>query len=299
MKKHPISQMKNKFLELQFRKELEIIGFEILTFKELYQKNDSSFLASPKRLNFYEILFIEEGDGNHFIDFSTYHFKKGNILFIGKNQVHAWQKELRSKGYVLLFTENFLFKNQIQFSDLAYDYPYNSIIHNPLVEIVDDTIFDTFLTLIQLIYKEYLLIKNEGRQDLLQTLLRIFFVKVQSQLPNEEIFVDKDLKGQFIQLQKAIDQNIEQTRNASDYVNMLGQSYHQLNTIVKRFTNKSLKVFIDDKLILNAKRLLCDKDNNVNEIAFMLGFDEPTNFTKYFKKHSHQTPKQFRETILK
>ena len=291
--------MKSKLFDLPFRKDLELVGFEILTLKELYENNDSSFLASFKRLNFYEVLFIEEGEGSHFVDFDIHHFKKGSIIFVGNNQVHAWQKERTSNGYILLFTENFLFKNQILFSDLAYDYPYNSIIYDPVTEITDDKVFDTFLTLIQLIYKEYFLIKNEGRQELLQTLLRTFIIKVQSQLPYEERIVDKELKGQFIQLQKAIDQNIEWTRNASDYVNMLELSYHKLNSIVKRFTNKSLKAFIDDNLILNAKRLLCDKGNNINEIAFMLGFDEPTNFTKFFKKHSHQTPKQFRETISK
>lgn len=291
--------MKNKPFELQFREELKLVGFEILTLKELYDNNDSSFLASSKRLNFYEILFIEEGEGNHLIDFKTYPFKKGDILFTGKNQVYAWQKELTSSGYVLLFTESFLFKNQLQFSDLAYDYPYNSNIYSPLHEISDNRVFDTFFTLIRLIHKEYLLIKNEGRQELLQTLLRTFFVKVKSQLLREEKIIDKELKEQFIQIQKTIDQNIGQTRNASDYVNMLGLSYHQMNSIVKRITNKSLKAFIDDNLILNAKRLLCDKESNISEIAFMLGFDEPTNFTKFFKKHSHQTPKQFRETISK
>ena len=148
-----------------------------------------------------------------------------------------------------------------------------------------------------MIYKEYFLIKNEGRQELLQTLLRTFIVKVQSQLARVEKRSNKESKAQFIQLQKAIDQNIGHTRSATDYVNMLGTTYHQLNSIVKGVTNKSLKVFIDDTLILNAKRLLCDKGSNINEIAFMLGFDEPTNFTKFFRKQEGLGPKEFMSKI--
>jgi len=290
--------MKNRFFELQFRKDLSLIGFEILTIKDLYTYNDNLFLASKKRLDFYEVIFLKEGEGNHFIDFDTCDIKKGDILFIGKNQVHSWQKQRTCDGYILLFTERFLYENQIQFNDLAYEYPFNSIIYNPITSIPDSEIFDTFLALIELINNEYSLVKNNIRQELLQTLLGTFIVKVQSQLSREERRSDKESKEQFIQLQKAIDQNIEHTRSATDYVNMLGTTYHQLNSTVKRITNKSLKVFIDGSLILNAKRSLCDKANNISEIAFMLGFDEPTNFTKFFKKHSQQTPKQFRESIL-
>ncbi len=290
--------MKKTFFELQFRKDLALIGFEILRIKDLYTYNDNTLLASKKRLNFYEIIFIVEGEAKHFIDFDTYSLKKGDIIFIGKNQVHSWQKQRTFDGYILLFTERFLYENQIQFSDLAYDYPFNSVIYNPKTSIADSEIYDTFLTLIELICKEYSLVKNKIRQELLQTLLRTFIVKVQSQLPRVERHSGNESKEQFIQLQKAIDQNIEHTRNAADYVNMLGTTYHQLNSTVKRLTNKSLKAFIDEMLILNAKRLLCDKENNINEIAFMLGFDEPTNFTKFFKKHSLQTPKQFRGSIL-
>ena len=291
--------MGNKIFDLPFSKDIEETGFEILTLKELYEANDGAFLSSMKRLDFYEILFIEEGNGYHNIDFDIYKLKKGSILFIGKKQVHSWQEQLTINGYVMLFTENFLYKNQIQFGDLAYNYPFNYIMYKPLMIVSDNKLYNTFLTLLQLIYQEYSLQRNKLRQELLQTLLRTFIVKVKSQLPREEMTIDNESKQKFIQLQRAVDEHIGYTRSAVDYANMLGLSYHQLNSIVKKLTKKSLKAFIDEMLMLNAKRLLCDKEHNINEIAYILGFDEPTNFTKFFKKHHHQTPKHFREIVLK
>ena len=289
----------NKFIDLQFKKDKTLIGFDILSFEELYAQNDNQLLASKKRLGFYEIIFISEGEGTHFVDFDTFHLKQNDILFIGKNQVHAWPNKLTYQGYVLLFTERFLYENQIQFGDLAYDYPFNFVIYDPKTSILDKALFQTFMGLIELIRMEYALVKNRIRQELLQTLLRTFIVKVQSQLPLVEKHSDRSTKEQFIKLQKTIDQNIEHTRNAADYVNILGTTYHQLNSIVKQYTHTSLKTFIDKTLMLNAKRLLCDRENNISEVAFMLGFEESTNFTKFFKKHSSQTPKQFRDSLLK
>ena len=59
----------------------------------------------------------------------------------------------------------------------------------------------------------------------------------------------------FIEFQKALDQHIFHTRNAIDYVNMLGCSSHQLNTAVRTFTNKSVKVFIDSDAYITCKTI--------------------------------------------
>lgn len=52
---------------------------------------------------------------------------------------------------------------------------------------------------------------------------------------------------------------------------------------------------IDDRVMLEAKRLLAHTQDTIKEIGYTLGYDEPTNFIKYFKKHNGQTPVEFRE----
>lgn len=95
-----------------------------------------------------------------------------------------------------------------------------------------------------------------------------------------------------------LNEKIALTRNANDYCNFLNVSYQKLNSTCKALTNKTVKVFIDDFILLRAKRLLSEKDVNISEIAYFLGFDEPTNFTKFFKKNTNQTPKSFIESII-
>ena len=290
--------MKNKELpKLLFKEDLELIGFEILTMKGFYEKYNSAFLTPPKVLKFYEILFIEEGEGVHYIDFETYNFKKGSILFVGKNQVHSWQKHRSSEGYIILFTENFLYKNQLQFNELTYSYPYNTALYSPITTISKKH-YNTFLSLIELINEEYKNITYQVQQEVLQTLLRTLILKVKSKL-QPVAPVENENKELFIAFQKALDQHIFHTRNAIDYIQMLGCSSHQLTKVVKRFTNKSVKVFIDSILILHAKRLLAENQNNVNEVSYLIGFNETTNFIKFFKKHTNQTPSQFKRIITK
>jgi AraC-like DNA-binding protein len=52
-------------------------------------------------------------------------------------------------------------------------------------------------------------------------------------------------------------------------------------------------------VVLEAKRLLAHTTSSIKEIGFELGFDEPTNFIKYFRKHVASTPIDFRSKFIK
>ena len=94
-----------------------------------------------------------------------------------------------------------------------------------------------------------------------------------------------------------LEEKISITRNAKDYCISLNTTYRKLNSTCKILTNKTIKGFIDDFLILKAKRLLSEREENISQISYKMGFDEVTNFTKFFKKHTQQTPKSFTESI--
>lgn len=50
--------------------------------------------------------------------------------------------------------------------------------------------------------------------------------------------------------------------------------------------------------MLNAKHLLADGANNTGQVSYLLGFEEPSNFTKKIKKHTGNTPTYFKEKLL-
>ncbi|MCD8186501.1 MAG: helix-turn-helix domain-containing protein [Rikenellaceae bacterium] len=80
---------------------------------------------------------------------------------------------------------------------------------------------------------------------------------------------------------------------------MLGVNEKTLSKEVKALTGKTPKVYIDSRIILEAKRLLSYSNLSAKMIGFELGFDEPTNFTKYFRKHTGTTPARFRDSAKK
>lgn len=74
----------------------------------------------------------------------------------------------------------------------------------------------------------------------------------------------------------------------------LNMSANYLSDLLKIETGKSAKDHIHDYVIDKAKNLLLISNNNVNEIAYYLGFRYPQHFSKLFKHKTGMSPSKFR-----
>ena len=79
------------------------------------------------------------------------------------------------------------------------------------------------------------------------------------------------------------------------YAEALGCTQKSLNRATQGAMGRNAKDLIAHRLILESKRLLVHTDQAVYQIAEGLGFDEPTNFSKFFRRYAKQSPGQFRK----
>lgn len=86
------------------------------------------------------------------------------------------------------------------------------------------------------------------------------------------------------QFKMLVDNQITQTRNTLDYAKALGISYKHLNSICKEHLNNTAKDFIIENIVIEIKRQQ-SLGLPTNQTSRELGFDEPTNFVKFRKKH--------------
>lgn len=77
------------------------------------------------------------------------------------------------------------------------------------------------------------------------------------------------------------------------FADQLHVHVNHLNSVVKKYTNKTTREIIHDRVISEAKTLLRNTDWNISEIAYALGFEYPSHFNKYFKQSTHQSPLEF------
>jgi AraC family transcriptional regulator, transcriptional activator of pobA len=74
-------------------------------------------------------------------------------------------------------------------------------------------------------------------------------------------------------------------------------SPRRLGELLLANTGRSTKHVIDERVVLEHKRLLAHTEISVKQLAERTGFDEPTNLVKFFRHHTGMTPLAFRTNL--
>lgn len=248
----------------------------------------------PHRIHFYAILFILEGEGKHYIDFKSYDYQPGSIIFISKEQVQAFEQNKKREAYFLMFTDNFLEQASLSSSLMQHLSLYNYHLYPPVINL-KETEKAIFTNLVLSIKKEYHDPDDNLTEEIIHSSLKIFLCMAERiRKKNREKEIISNYQEEFITFQKNLTKHLGESRKVEFYADLMNISSKKLNRITQELMNKSSKAYINEMLIIEIKRLLMNTSYNIKEISFRSGFEEPTNFIKFFKKHVGMTPIQFR-----
>ncbi|MDR3706042.1 MAG: AraC family transcriptional regulator [Paludibacteraceae bacterium] len=239
----------------------------------------------PHIHDYYAIFLFEEGRGINVIDFKEYPIKPRRLFFMYPGQIHNWSHHIDITGFVLVFHEFCLRKEQL---DLRW-FQHTPYVDIPMAEI--RFFKDLFVHLID----EYEHLKDYSENhiavslDYLLSLLEYLF-RQQYGLNAESV------NSKLYQFRQLINNTITENISVEDYACRLKLSVYELNRICKKSVAVSAKQFILVQKLTEAKRLLLYSDLNVAEVAYHLGFEDNSYFTKFFKQKTGYTPTHFVET---
>lgn len=272
--------------------EFEIVGNREILLDKL-PKDHNPF--RPHRLHFYAILFIRKGEGVHFIDFKQYAYQARSIIFIAKDQVHAFKKNMEREANFMLFTQDFLERSSLGSNLMQHLSLYNYNLNHPILNL-DDENYDLLSTLVNRIMEEYFGPDDFATEELIQSALKMFLLTA-DRIRKKNISSQPQLayRAEFKAFQKLLKQHIFQNRQVNFYANEMVISAKKLNMVTQEIANLPAKTYINEQLTLEIKRFLMNTALSIKEIAYKTGFDEPTNFVKFFKKYAGKTPIEFRK----
>lgn len=91
-----------------------------------------------------------------------------------------------------------------------------------------------------------------------------------------------------------VEKHFRELHHVKDYADLLFKSPKTLSNLFPKYSDKSPLMVINERILLEAKRLLRYSDKSNYEIALELGYKDPSHFSKFFKKHVGATPSEFR-----
>jgi AraC family transcriptional regulator, transcriptional activator of pobA len=256
-------------------------------------------IVTPHKHHFYELFLVMEGAATQMVDYQEYTLSQNTFFLISQGQLHFFEKRNREnlKGYRLMFTEAFFQMNQLDNQFLFELIHLDNVYQNPFVALSPTSnafIFAYF----DLLFQEYQRTNTYDRA--LQSLLFLLLTEVhrlfEKPFPTDATKHQAAIFKQFITL---LETHFSQKWTASNYADALFISPRHLNRTIQNITNQSLTQVIQNRCVLEAKRLLTFTDLTVGQIAEGLGFEDAAYFARFFRKSTAVSPTDFKQNLSK
>lgn len=228
------------------------------------------------------------------IDFNPIQIKPNTIIFLPKDTVQRFDEKSTFEGKAILFTESFFCKSDSDIKFLRSSILFNDLFSVAKIQFQKST--DIFDNLLQLMELEFGTEREIYQSDILRNLLHNFLIISERERRKQNF---TEIKGgaqldYVLCFKDLLEANYRRVSQVSNYAEKMSVTQKKLNQATSNILGKSPKKMIDDRIILEAKRLLAHTSMSIKSIGFDLGFDEPTNFAKYFRKQTNSTPIEFR-----
>ena len=237
---------------------------------------------------------MTEGAPSFNLDFDHMSIEAHTLVFVPPGAVHTFGARNNAEGFILSFEEDFL-ESEGHSVDLFAECPALDPAQIRTLLAVPDSSVEIVDGYCRRIFEEFTA-KREGYRSATAALLRLLLVEVRRclsyQTSPSSFRKYSSLTARFL---RTLSARPYQVTTASEVARLLGVSRSWLNQRVRQETEKNLTDHLQGRLILESKRLLAHSDLNVSEVAYQLGFEDPSYFTRLFRQMEGLSPREFRE----
>lgn len=255
-------------------------------------KSDELFI--PTLRDFHVIFWFKKGHGQYFVDFQKHEFSANTIVLLAKDQVSYFlpfddDVELQS----IVFTPDFIYRND---SDLQHLFSFTMSDHVEGLHIIhlnreESAKFQMLSDCMQSVVKTW---TGYLKSKSFYHWLSIFLLNCERLQQDQQVISDEKDKL-MLRFNQLLETYFRNEFKVDFYLKELGVSIKTLSKSTKEKLKLSPKAVIDERRILEMKRLIKGTGRSTKQISYEMGFDEPTNMVKYFKKHTGHTPSSFKE----
>jgi len=279
----------------------EIGHFNVFSLEDLVSKfTKEGVQMSYNRRAYYKISLVRGKNTAEYAD-KVINIEKNALLFATPKIPYHWiPQDLEQKGYFCIFTDEFLVqtKSGVVLDDLPIFNPGGY----PIFQLSDEQA-EELNELFKKIHREMsssYLYKYDLIRNYVMELIH-YGQKLQPLTTYNTHNASARVSSLFIELLErqfpiAAPQQKVILRTAKDYANQLSVHINHLNKVLKENTGKTTTEHISNRLVQEAKILLKQTDWNISEIAYSLGFEQLSHFSKFFKKQTNLSPVEVRSS---
>ena len=275
---------------------------ELLQTKFKAADNCAEYLAEDApmsvRINGLCLILLTKGEVTINVDYLKFPLQANTLFFILPDHILEVQcKPEDLEGKIMVISKDMLSNMPKKNDDGDNSLQYMFLRKSPSVELTDEevSVLDTLFTLIRkrAEAKEHLFHK-----EAIQSLIFHLFFELKNIIFKKNDIVPFELSRKeelFQQFLKLMFKHSREEHSVSFYAGKMCITPQYLSAVLKELTGKTTNNWIDHSLILDAKILLKTPNMTVQQVSDMLNFSNQSTFGKFFKKHTGQSPAEFRK----
>lgn len=280
-----------------------IQNFETIDSRDVFYVNHLSdhvkthhFTEFPHKHDFYLTVLITHGSGKHEIDFESYDVVPGTVFMLKPGQMHFWKFSADIEGFI--FFHNSIFFDEGHLTTGIKDFEFFSSLQNPPVVYLKQQVVPLIEGFMCDLVAEYTQ-ERYHKWSKIRSLINLIYIEIgRNYVPIYHI-ESLTYLTKVRQFEDLIELNFKFMKFPKDYASLLNISEKHLNRIVKNCLNKTSSTIIQDRVLLEAKRMLMHSQLNVSEISDELNFSESSYFIRFFKQKTGLTPLNFLKQYVK
>ncbi|MFI1973321.1 AraC family transcriptional regulator [Streptomyces cinnamoneus] len=264
-------------------------GVEVLSFAALRSMDIHRRRTQPQRPDFHVFALLGSGTGSHEADFHSYRLKEGSAVWIRPGMVHRWSDIDACDGPLVLFRPEAL---------PGLTAPGTT---TPACWQLDHQRLSLALHAVEHLSIELGAAARTPRLASPALLSHLLAALILRALPDTPAPTDATRTSSrhtevFRTYRDSVEERFTDWHHVADHAEALGYDVRTLTRATRTATGTGAKAFLDQRILLEAKRLLAHTDSPVGSCARRLGFRDVGNFTTFFRRQTGMPPATWRAT---
>ncbi|NJN40469.1 MAG: AraC family transcriptional regulator [Gammaproteobacteria bacterium] len=272
------------------------LDLEVYPESVLRRRAQSVDLSGVERIEFHCLIHVTAGRYRHMVDFEFLDCAAGSLVVLQPGQVHRFGNMTGWKGWLLVFRSEFLQPGEVripigelelfrQVEALPTRLHTAGIVRQAVTESIERMAEDAKRRVAAPAVNALL------RSQLHALLIRLYLA---GENASREERIEPMVLQRFRRYRTTVEREYPRWHSVAQYAQHLGCSEKSLSRATTEVADMSAKAFLTNRIVLEAKRLLAHTLTPVASIGDRLGFDEATNFVKFFRRETGTTPGAFR-----
>ena len=242
-----------------------------------------------------QLLWLEQGEATLQLDDWKGQLVAGGVLIVPQHCIHGFQFSTDAQGIVITLAYPLL---ENLGTDLSTALQSESAARIFLLEENEEqSLIETMLRKLMKEYQQQQGYRRELIESSLTVVLACLMQQAQSMQPRL-VEHPKRARRYLSEFTNLIEQDYMHHHQLTFYATKIGISTAHLNAVCREFVQRSALDLIHARIMLEAKRNLVYTNLTIKTVAEMLGFADPAYFTRFFKRQTGLSPKEFRQQLV-